>query len=63
MEGWAQAGGWMLCAVLAVIFAVKRNIPQAPAMGRPILWLHLRVHHGARAAYRQLALEERVTIS
>ncbi len=28
IEGWAQAGGWMLCAVLAVIFAVKRNIPR-----------------------------------
>ena len=24
-EDWAQAGGWMLCAVLAVIFAIKRN--------------------------------------
>jgi uncharacterized membrane protein len=28
IEGWAQAGGWLLCAVLAVIFAVKRNIPR-----------------------------------
>ena len=28
IEGWAQGGGWMLCAVLAFIFAVKRNIPR-----------------------------------
>jgi hypothetical protein len=28
IEGWAQAGGWLLCAVLAFIFAVKRNIPR-----------------------------------
>ena len=28
LEGWAQAGGWLICAVLAVIFAVKRNIPR-----------------------------------
>jgi uncharacterized membrane protein len=27
-EGWAQAGGWFLCAVLAYVFAVKRNIPR-----------------------------------
>jgi uncharacterized membrane protein len=27
-EDWAQAGGWMLCAVLAFIFAMKRNIPR-----------------------------------
>lgn len=26
LEGWAQGGGWLLCAVLAVTFAVKRNI-------------------------------------
>jgi uncharacterized membrane protein len=26
VEGWAQAGGWMLCAVLALVFAIKRNI-------------------------------------
>jgi len=28
IEGWAQAGGWMLCAVLALVFAMKRNIPR-----------------------------------
>jgi uncharacterized membrane protein len=28
IEGWAQGGGWLLCAVLAFIFAVKRNIPR-----------------------------------
>jgi uncharacterized membrane protein len=28
VEGWAQAGGWFLCAVLAYVFAVKRNIPR-----------------------------------
>lgn len=28
IEGWAQAGGWFLCAVLAYVFAVKRNIPR-----------------------------------
>jgi uncharacterized membrane protein len=28
IEGWAQAGGWLLCAVLAFVFAVKRNIPR-----------------------------------
>ena len=28
IEGWAQAGGWMLCAVLAFVFAMKRNIPR-----------------------------------
>ncbi|HEX4505630.1 MAG TPA: DUF2306 domain-containing protein [Alphaproteobacteria bacterium] len=28
MEGWAQGGGWLLCAVLAFVFAVKRNIPR-----------------------------------
>ena len=27
VEIWAQGGGWFLCAVLAYIFAVKRNIP------------------------------------
>ena len=27
-EDWAQAGGWLLCAVLAWIFAMKRNIPR-----------------------------------
>jgi len=26
IEGWAQAGGWMLCAVLALVFAMKRNL-------------------------------------
>lgn len=26
IEGWAQGGGWLLCAVLAFVFAVKRNI-------------------------------------
>jgi uncharacterized membrane protein len=28
IEGWAQAGGWLLCAALAFVFAVKRNIPR-----------------------------------
>jgi uncharacterized membrane protein len=28
MEDWAQAGGWLLCAALAYVFAVKRNIPR-----------------------------------
>jgi len=28
LEGWAQAGGWLLCAVLAFVFAMKRNIPR-----------------------------------
>jgi len=28
LEGWAQAGGWLLCAVLALVFAMKRNIPR-----------------------------------
>lgn len=28
IEGVAQAGGWLLCAVLAFVFAVKRNIPR-----------------------------------
>jgi len=28
IENWAQAGGWFLCAVLAYVFAVKRNIPR-----------------------------------
>lgn len=27
-EDWAQAGGWLLCALLALVFAVKRNIPR-----------------------------------
>jgi uncharacterized membrane protein len=25
IEGWAQGGGWLICAVLAWIFAMKRN--------------------------------------
>jgi hypothetical protein len=28
LEGWAQGGGWLLCAVMAFVFAVKRNIPR-----------------------------------
>jgi len=28
IEGWAQGGGWLICAVLAFVFAVKRNIPR-----------------------------------
>ena len=28
LEGWAQGGGWLLCAVLAFVFAMKRNIPR-----------------------------------
>jgi uncharacterized membrane protein len=28
IENWAQAGGWFLTAVLAFVFAVKRNIPR-----------------------------------
>jgi uncharacterized membrane protein len=28
IEGWAQAGGWLICAVLAFVFAMKRNIPR-----------------------------------
>ncbi|HTJ64984.1 MAG TPA: DUF2306 domain-containing protein [Alphaproteobacteria bacterium] len=28
VENWGQAGGWLLCAVLAYVFAVKRNIPR-----------------------------------
>jgi uncharacterized membrane protein len=28
IEGIAQGGGWLLCAVLAFVFAVKRNIPR-----------------------------------
>ncbi|MDB5396018.1 MAG: hypothetical protein JWM91_3524 [Rhodospirillales bacterium] len=28
VEGWAQAGGWVLCAVLAFVFAINRNIPR-----------------------------------
>ena len=27
VEIWAQGGGWFLCAVLAYVYAVKRNIP------------------------------------
>ena len=28
VEGWAQGGGWLLCAMLALVFAIKRNIPR-----------------------------------
>ena len=28
IEGWAQGGGWLLCAVLAFVYAIKRNIPR-----------------------------------
>ncbi len=28
IEDWAQGGGWFLCALLAFVFAVKRNIPR-----------------------------------
>jgi uncharacterized membrane protein len=27
MEIWAQGGGWFLCALLAYVYALKRNIP------------------------------------
>jgi len=27
VEIWAQGGGWLLCALLAFVYAVKRNIP------------------------------------
>ena len=28
VEGWAQGGGWLMCALLAFVYAVKRNIPR-----------------------------------
>jgi uncharacterized membrane protein len=49
-EDWAQAGGWMLCAVLAFVFAMKRNIPRhrqwvARSYGFTLVFIMARTPH------------------